>query len=208
MRSIDMTTTARIRQSALELFAADGVAGTSVRSIATEADVSPALILHHFGSKDGLRRAVDEFVLNFITEVLDEFSQAGSSEGGVAAFSRVAEQPAVLTYASRAIISGDAAGDALFDQVAKIGTSNFTQMHDAGLVRDLEDPEMVSLFLLAADLAVMLLRSHIQRQIGFDPMSPEGIERWTRAEFEVVGQGIFKRNSSSEQDSTAEQDSQ
>ena len=195
MRSTDLTTAARIRQAALELFAADGVDGTSVRAIATEADVSPALILHHFGSKDGLRRAVDEFVVEFITEVLEEFGQAGSSEGGAAAFSRVADEPAILAYASRAIIAGDAAGDALFDQVAKIGTSNFAEMHEAGLIRDLEDPEIVSLYLLAADLAVMLLRSHIQRQIGFDPMSPDGIERWTNAAFEVIGLGIFKLDS-------------
>ncbi len=191
MRSADTTTAARIRQSALELFAADGVAGTSVRSIAAEAGVSPALILHHFGSKDGLRRAVDEFVIEFVGEVLDEFTAQGANEAGAKAFTRVAEQPAVLEYVSRVLISGDPAGDALFDRFANMGSNGFRQMQEAGLVRDLDDPEMVFLYVLAADLAVMLLRGHIHRQIGMDPLGTKGVERWARAEMEVVGQGLF-----------------
>ena len=40
-----------------------GFAGTTVRAIAAEVGVSPALLLHHFGSKDGLRDACDDHVL-------------------------------------------------------------------------------------------------------------------------------------------------
>jgi len=46
-----------------ELFARDGVSGTSVRKIAAKAGVNVALINYHFGNKDGLVNAVIDFVL-------------------------------------------------------------------------------------------------------------------------------------------------
>ena len=52
MRSAsDLTARARIRDAALARFGAEGIAGTSVRAVAADAGVSPALVLHHFGSK-------------------------------------------------------------------------------------------------------------------------------------------------------------
>lgn len=61
----DRTARARIRDAAVNLFGRDGF-GASVRAIATEAGVSPGLVLHHFGSKDSLRAVCDEHVLEEI----------------------------------------------------------------------------------------------------------------------------------------------
>jgi len=191
VRSTDVTTTARIRQVALELFAAEGVAGTSVRAIAAKAEVSPALILHHYGSKDGLCRAVDEFVVDFVGEVLENFAQHGVTEEGAKAFTRFSEQPALVEYLSRSIIAGGPAGEALFAKMATLGIDSFTEMQAAGLIRDVEDPQVVALYLLAADFGMMLLRSHIKRHFGVDPMSSEGVERLARAEMDLLSRGIF-----------------
>lgn len=43
-----------IRAAAAKLFPVDGYAGTSVRDIAAEAGVDPALVIRHFGSKEAL----------------------------------------------------------------------------------------------------------------------------------------------------------
>ena len=51
------TSRAEILQAARELFAARGYEQASLRSIAGEAGVDPALIIHYFGSKQGLLRA-------------------------------------------------------------------------------------------------------------------------------------------------------
>ncbi len=45
---------ARILTAAREAFADTGLAGTTIRSVARQADVDPALVYHYFGSKDGL----------------------------------------------------------------------------------------------------------------------------------------------------------
>ena len=43
-----------------------------MRAVAAEAGVSPALVIHHFGSKDALRAACDEHVLRVIREAETE----------------------------------------------------------------------------------------------------------------------------------------
>lgn len=59
----DLTARARMREAALRLFSQKGYEATSVSDIAAAAGVSGGLIRHHFGSKEGLRRACDEAVL-------------------------------------------------------------------------------------------------------------------------------------------------
>src|SRR4051812_35188546 len=57
----DLTAKANVRNAALRLFAERGHDAVTVREIAAAAGVSPALVVHHFGSKDGLRAAVDSY---------------------------------------------------------------------------------------------------------------------------------------------------
>ena len=53
----DLTARARIRDSAIVYIGRHGWRAATLRAIATDAGVSPALVIHHFGSKDGLREA-------------------------------------------------------------------------------------------------------------------------------------------------------
>lgn len=46
--------------AAITLFARQGVRGTGVAAVAERAGVTPSALIHHFGSKDGLVRAVLE----------------------------------------------------------------------------------------------------------------------------------------------------
>ncbi|RSS63441.1 TetR/AcrR family transcriptional regulator [Streptomyces sp. WAC06614] len=46
--------------AAIELFAQQGVRGTGVAAVAARAGVTPSALIHHFGSKDALVRAVLE----------------------------------------------------------------------------------------------------------------------------------------------------
>lgn len=51
-----------IVDAAIELFGANGFAGTGVAAIAKKAGVTPSAVIHHFGSKENLLKAVlDEF---------------------------------------------------------------------------------------------------------------------------------------------------
>src|SRR5699024_7380628 len=71
----DLTGRARIRNAGLHLFAANGFAGTPLRSIAAEAGVAIGLISHHFGSKDGLREAVESWIIDLFDTAIDSADQ-------------------------------------------------------------------------------------------------------------------------------------
>ena len=62
----------------MALFAERGVDAVSVRDVASAAGVSPGLVVHHFGTKQALREAVDDHV----TEVLDVLLRAAEAERG------------------------------------------------------------------------------------------------------------------------------
>ncbi|NKY97041.1 TetR/AcrR family transcriptional regulator [Nocardiopsis alborubida] len=85
--SADLTGRARIRMSALRLFSEQGFSSTSLRAIATDAGVSHALVRHHFGSKEKLREAVDEDVLDAFDEILSDIGEREGGPENLAAFS-------------------------------------------------------------------------------------------------------------------------
>src|SRR5204862_374092 len=76
--SDDLTSYARIRNAALELFASRGVAGTSIRDVARAAGVSPGLVQHHFGTKAGLQQAVDECVVADAVSTITDLPGSGT----------------------------------------------------------------------------------------------------------------------------------
>jgi len=98
----DLTTRARIRDVALDRFGRDGFAATGVRAIATGAGVSPGLVLHHFGSKDGLRQECDDHVARTIREIkqAQAADPMASMDGWTA---KVHELDWLSSYLSRAL---------------------------------------------------------------------------------------------------------
>ena len=68
-----------ILAAARHAFAAGGRDGATVRGIAADAGVDPALVLHYFGSKDGLFRAATELPID--TDRLLEQVLPGDPEG-------------------------------------------------------------------------------------------------------------------------------
>lgn len=77
-------TKARILEAATRLFAARGRGSTSVRDIASAADVNPALVSHHFGGKDKLYAACVESMYGEIDALRDELVRSLGGEGTLA----------------------------------------------------------------------------------------------------------------------------
>ena len=77
-------TRARIRASAVELFAARGLGQTSIRQIAKQADVSLAMVHHYFGSKDDLYRACVDAMYEALEALRGELLAAIAEGGSVA----------------------------------------------------------------------------------------------------------------------------
>lgn len=198
----DLTARAAIRNAALRLFADRGIDAVTVRAIATQAGVSPALVLHHFGSKEGLRAEVDAFaqqafdaILQAVpSEDLAKLLTGGAASGSLAeAFARGFPPGSPLpAYLRRLLLTNDPAGAALFGRWYAATRRLLDGMVQAGVALPSVDPDVRAAFFLVNDLALILLRNQIAIAIGSDPLTPEGIDRWAREAVIVYAEGAFR----------------
>src|SRR6202007_890847 len=106
MRSVDdLTAVARIRDAAIERFGEQGF-GVGLRSIAEAAGVSAALVIHHFGSKDGLRKACDDYVAEEIRSGKSEALRSSDPATWFAAMAEIEEYAPLMAYLVRSMQSG------------------------------------------------------------------------------------------------------
>src|ERR1700712_5086367 len=66
----ERSTIERIRHAALTSFAIHGTAATTLRAVAASAGVSLGLVQHHFDTKAGLIKAVDDYVFSVIVAAM------------------------------------------------------------------------------------------------------------------------------------------
>lgn len=196
----DLTARATIRNAALRLFAERGPDRVTVRDIAAEAGVSPSLIVHHFGSKDGLRAAVDEHAARVFDSLLETDGAplaemlGGRDESSLAtAFARNFPRGSPLpAYLRRLLLTGDPAGAALFGRWFSATLAVLRPLEEGGLATRTDDPAVRAAFLLVNDLALILLRNEVASAIGVDPLTPEGIARWGREVLGIYTEGVFR----------------
>ena len=148
----DLTGRARIRDAALSAFAEDGDAA-SIRGIAKRAGCSPALVQHHFGTKDGLRSACDDYIVAYFREQVE----AGIDNLGITDPDYLAEvyrsAPIVIGYLNRCLVENTPKAQRIFDSLVEL-TEPYLRTDAASAVRDR------AAVLVAMKLGLLLLRPH------------------------------------------------
>lgn len=181
----DLTTRARIRDAALRLFPQRGFAATTIRSIAAEAGVSPALVLHHFGSKDGLREECDRYVVARFRETkLAAMEEGNLDDPGFASMAFRVSHP-LLRYFSWALTRGHSAADELFDEMVREGMELTRIALGKGMLKDSADVGTRTVLQMAMMLGMVALHDHVERNTGIDPLTSEGIARLTPTILEI-----------------------
>ncbi len=198
----DLTAKALIRDQALVLFARRGPEAVAVREVAAAAGVSPALVAHHYGSKQGLRDAVDAYVMGvfeaMFTAATEHPDTLGATTPTVAAgfaelmLAHLPPGSPIPAYLRRLLLSGDAAGLALFRRWYELSIAMTDQMAAAGFLRPSADPAVRTAFLMINDLAVVLLSEHLADVLGVDPLTPDGIRRWATEVVAAYAEGVFR----------------
>ena len=193
----DRTARAVIRDEALRLFAAHDPDAVSVRRIAAAAGVSAGLVIHHFGSKEGLRQAVDAHVLAMFGDMLGELTTPGLYDPGAAgslAEAVVRYLPAdspVPGYLRRLLLAGGDPGRELFRRLYEGSRTALDAMSEAGLADRGADPAVRAAILMSNDLAVLLLREQLTAVLGEDPLSAAGMARWGREMLAIYAAGLM-----------------
>jgi TetR/AcrR family transcriptional regulator, regulator of cefoperazone and chloramphenicol sensitivity len=192
----DLTGKARIREAALERFAADGVAATSLRAVAKDAGVSPGLIVHHFGSKEGLLRAVDESVVRRIEMALAEVPLDGSggdpfAERREMITALLQGEPVLCDYIGRALAEDTEASAALFHRLFE-SASRDSALVEAGVMRAKSDPFWRVIHQMLLIVGPLMMRRLIERELGGPLLEEANFKRWMRANTDLLRKGLYK----------------
>lgn len=190
-----------IRDEALRLFADRGPDAVTIRAVASAAGVSPALVIRHYQSKDGLREAVDDHVVRLLEAVLAEittgpaqpFVPASLPTLAEAVTSRLPPDSRVPAYLGRMLTGGGPAAAGLFRRLHAVSERVLAELARRGLADDGGDLPVRAAFLLANDLAVLILRDRLADVLGTDPLSPGGLRRWGAQVLSVYGGGLAAR---------------
>ncbi|GMA23155.1 TetR family transcriptional regulator [Luteimicrobium album] len=194
MRSADddLTARARVRDAAITRFAADGF-GVGLRTIAADADVSPGLVIHHFRSKEGLRRECDAHVLAQIHDARAEALVAADPASSILRLAADTHYAWLATYLLRSLQAG---GDLARRFVADLVDETRTNLEDgvaAGSIRPSRDPDGRADMLTGMSLGYLLLA------YSLEPEPPTDLAAWvvglstrgTLAGLEVFTEGLF-----------------
>ena len=192
----DLNTYARVRNAALAGFASDGVAATSIRSVARAAGVSAGLVQHHFPTKEALRDAVNEYVVAIAGEAFTDLAGGSPEEiqaelgDRITAFVR--DHPTALRYVARAVADGDQAAMAIFDAFVAIAKTQWEHLARQGLLRHDADLPWSALHVVVLNLGTVLLEQAINRHLPAALRDAEQLQRWNQATSDLFRQGVYK----------------
>lgn len=175
----DVTTRARIRDAAITLFGQRGFARATVRDIAAAAEVSPGLVIHHFGTKDGLRDACDAQVLETASASASAKSQdpAGLRDALAEYLASPDEYERELAYIRRSVVDDSAAGDSLFDAYFQLTLQILQDGARAGTMRRVDDPEATAALMVTQSLGLLVMGRHVARGLEQKGFGVETIDR-------------------------------
>lgn len=147
MRSADdLTAAARIRDAAIKLWGEQGL-NTSVRAIAEAAGVSPALVIHHYGSKDGLRQAVDEYLLEYIRSEKSRTLTSNDPKVWLDAIDEIETFAPMVRYLLLSVQSGGEPGRAFLQHSIENAETYLEDGVRAGTIKPSRNPKGRALWL-------------------------------------------------------------
>lgn len=188
----DRTAAARIRDAAIACFAAEGVSATTVRTIAGAAGVSPALVIHHFGSKEALRAACDRHVVAVIGERKRAAAAAGPGMDPLGALREAEEGPPLLRYLARTLVDGSPHVRTLVDDLVEDAILYMAEGERSGLLKPSDHPRDRAVILVIWQLGALVLHEHVARLLGADLIAgTEGMVRWAVPAAEVLSRGVL-----------------
>ncbi|WP_210603513.1 TetR/AcrR family transcriptional regulator [Brevibacterium oceani] len=159
-------TAEKILSAAVAEFARNGFTKTTIRSIAAAAEVSPGLVIHHFGSKDGLRSACDDHVFDLITSA--KARNAGYAAMAVQMMFSDPELATAVDYLVKSLLDPSEHGQRYFDHYVDLVESYITDGFVGYTFRQSEDSRGQAATIAVMALAPSLLEHRLHSVFGTD----------------------------------------
>ena len=134
----DLTAKARIRNAAMDLYAQQGEDRTSMRAIADAAGVTVGLLVHHYGTKDRIRDAVEQLVVDHFAAAIAAAPDAGDPRAVARARNEsvarmLGEHPEVVNYLRRALLEPADRRGFLLERLTELTRSEIVTLRASGM---------------------------------------------------------------------------
>jgi TetR/AcrR family transcriptional regulator, regulator of cefoperazone and chloramphenicol sensitivity len=182
--SEDLTARARIREAAIDLFAERGIGPATIRDIAERAGVSSGLLRHHFGSKEGLRDACDEYAMSRMNELRDRLMGPNAQVDPAVLGAMNPSALRLQVYLVKSMMEGSS--NLLFDAAMESGR---TWAAHADI--ETEDLEAWLATMIALKIGLFVMRDQVGRVLGDDMSTAKGFRRMVRASIEIFSRPIL-----------------
>ncbi|MCM2393568.1 TetR/AcrR family transcriptional regulator [Streptomyces albipurpureus] len=162
----DLTAKARIRNAALDLYAERGEDRVSLRTVAAAADVTVGLVQHHYKTKNGLRSAVEQLVVDYYAQAISR----ASSDGGPAQVAAARDtsvqlmlraNPPVADYLRRVLLEPNRPQSQLLERLTELTRSEITKLREAGLASTSRPASTQIVAIMVRQLGQMFLQPMI-----------------------------------------------
>ena len=163
----DLIAKARIRNAALDLHATKGESNTTIREVAKMSGVSPGLVVHHFGSKEGLRKAVEQLVIERFLYALNAVPTKGTASEIVAArdasvAEMLARNPVLVDYLRRSVLDPSPVGHELLDRLMEFTLDQVRTLRAAGVGSNRTSETTQAISILVRQLGHLLLEPMVE----------------------------------------------
>jgi TetR/AcrR family transcriptional regulator, regulator of cefoperazone and chloramphenicol sensitivity len=137
--SDDRTAVARIRDAAIDQWGQQGF-NVGLRSIAEAAGVSAALVIHHFGSKEGLRKVCDDYIAEEIRSGKSASLQTKDPADWFAQMAEIESYAPLMAYLVRSMQSGSDLAKMMWQRMIDNAEEYLEEGVRNGLLKPSRDP--------------------------------------------------------------------
>jgi AcrR family transcriptional regulator len=189
-------TRANLIEVATNAFARDGFATTSLRSIAKEAGVSPALVVHHFGSREKLVEECIVKSLGLWVSEKQQFVDVSLSTSLSQWQSSVDQHGSKLQFFRQVLLAGGEPANILFSRMVQEAQMVIDSQVEKGQIRKLENRDDLALLMTLNGLAPLLLQEQMANLLGQSLAQTGLTDRLAKTTDEVYRRGIYKSSDS------------
>ena len=151
MRSVsdDRTAIARIRDAAIGQWGQHGF-NVGLRRVAEAAGVSAALVIHHFGSKDGLRKACDDYIAEEVRTGKSASMQANDPAEWFRQMAEIESYAPLMAYLVRSMQSGSDLAKTMWRRLIENAEQYMEEGVQNGVLKPSRDPAARARYLAMA----------------------------------------------------------
>jgi AcrR family transcriptional regulator len=189
---------ARLVLVATALFAKNGFHSTSLRAIAKEAGVSPALLVHHFGSREQLISTCISESLGEWMDIKKDMLAAPLSEAIGQLRVAMDDHGVQLDFFQKVLLAGGKNANTLFSRMVQEATQMLVSEIEAGNMRKLDNPSDVALVLTMHSVGALLIKEQVDQVLGADVTDPVNSLRLALVEMDIYTNGIYNNKTKRE----------